>query len=246
MCAQRRLRSAWASAQSGLGICPVPSAFAVRMKKVWVLSYPLSASEDSDQTRWMARLIWAFAGCTVILLVLSWGGSYLNLTEVSYSSIWAAAWQNLQDDMCAQRRLGSAWASTQSVRSLGSQGFFMRTVKTADADAQADPSLHWTHSFVVWCLIYWTNSKDSGRTVGMCKLARAFTVCLRLNSFSWAISKVPPVIRWTASSEFSTYRICEQHRFRRACASTQSHQNLRCSLIQATSQEEPSDRKPDP
>ena len=51
---------------------------------------------------------------------------------------------------------------------------------------------------------------------------------------------------WTASSEFGTYRLCEQRRFRRACASAQSRQNLRCSLIQEVSQEEPSDRKPDP
>ena len=53
-------------------------------------------------------------------------------------------------------------------------------------------------------------------------------------------------IKWTASSEFGTYCLCEQRRFRRACASAQSRQNLRCSLIQAVSQEEPSDRKPDP
>ena len=52
-------------------------------------------------------------------------------------------------------------------------------------------------------------------------------------------------IIWTASSEFGTYRLCEQRRFRRACSSAQSRQNLRCSLIQAVSQEEPSDRKPD-
>ena len=52
--------------------------------------------------------------------------------------------------------------------------------------------------------------------------------------------------KWTASSEFGTYRLCEQQRFRRACASAQSRQNLRCSLMQAVSQEEPSDRKPDP
>ena len=51
---------------------------------------------------------------------------------------------------------------------------------------------------------------------------------------------------WTASSEFGTYRLCKQQRFRRACASAQSRQNLHCSLIQAVSQEEPSDRKPDP
>ena len=53
-------------------------------------------------------------------------------------------------------------------------------------------------------------------------------------------------IKWAASSESGTYRLCEQRRFRRACASAQSRQNLRCSLIQAMSQEEPSDRKPDP
>ena len=51
---------------------------------------------------------------------------------------------------------------------------------------------------------------------------------------------------WIASSEFGTYRLCEQRRFRRACASAQSRQNLRCSLKQAVSQEEPSHRKPDP
>ena len=53
-------------------------------------------------------------------------------------------------------------------------------------------------------------------------------------------------MKWTASSEFGTCSLCEQRRFRRACASAQSRQNLRCSLIQAVSQEEPSDRKPDP
>ena len=33
-------------------------------------------SKDSDQTGRMPRLIWVFAGRTLILLVLSWGGSY--------------------------------------------------------------------------------------------------------------------------------------------------------------------------
>ena len=56
MCAHRR--------QISLGIRPVWSVFALRMKKDWVLIYPLSASEDSDQTGWMPRLIWVFAGRT--------------------------------------------------------------------------------------------------------------------------------------------------------------------------------------
>ena len=35
------------------------------------------------------------------------------------------------------------------------------------------------------------------------------------------------LINWTASSEFGSYRLYEQRRFRRACASAQSRQNLR-------------------
>ena len=54
------------------------------------------------------------------------------------------------------------------------------------------------------------------------------------------------IIKWAASSKFGTYRLCEQRRFKQACAYAQSRQNLHYSLIQAVSQEEPSDRKPDP
>ena len=76
-CAQRRLRSVWKSAQSDLSLrCP--------HEEPWVLSYPLSTQQTLDQTGWMPRLIWDFAGRTVILLVLSRGGSYLN----SSLSIW--------------------------------------------------------------------------------------------------------------------------------------------------------------
>ena len=54
-------------------------SLAVRLKKAWVLSYPLSAEESlCDQTERMPRLIWVFTGRTVILLVLSCGGSFLH------------------------------------------------------------------------------------------------------------------------------------------------------------------------
>ena len=77
------------------------------------------------------------------------------------------------------------------------------------------------------------------------ELAEEFRMTLHsvLWHYCWCIFTE---FNWTASSEFGTYRLCEQRRFRRACASAQSRQNLRCSLIQALSQEEPSDRKPDP
>ena len=39
-------------------------------------------SEDSDQTERMPRLIWISARRTVVLLVLSWGGSYIDAQEL--------------------------------------------------------------------------------------------------------------------------------------------------------------------
>ena len=63
-------------AKTSLGIRPVwsePSLSAWR--KLGSLATYWAHSEYSDQTGRMPRLIWVFAGRTVILLVLSWGGS---------------------------------------------------------------------------------------------------------------------------------------------------------------------------
>ena len=45
-------------------------------RKLGSLATHWAHSEDSDQTGWMPRLIWVFAGRTLTLLVLSRGGSY--------------------------------------------------------------------------------------------------------------------------------------------------------------------------
>ena len=65
-----------AKTQISLGIRPVWSVFAVRTKIAWSLATHWAHSEDSDQTGRMPRLISVFPGCTVILLVLSWGSSF--------------------------------------------------------------------------------------------------------------------------------------------------------------------------
>ena len=62
LCAQRRLRSDWASAQSDQSSL---SAW----RKLGSLATHLAQIEDSDQTGRMPRLIWVFAGRTVTLLV---------------------------------------------------------------------------------------------------------------------------------------------------------------------------------
>ena len=51
-------------------------------------------------------------------------------------------------------------------------------------------------------------------------------------------------IFWAGPREKGTYHICEQRRLRRACASLQSRQSLRCSLTQHRELEEVSDKKP--
>ena len=77
MCAQRRLRSAWAFAQSDQSSLSAWS-------KLGSLATHWAHSEDYDQTGRMPRLIWVFAGRTVILVVLLWGGSYLLHLECKY------------------------------------------------------------------------------------------------------------------------------------------------------------------
>ena len=74
LCAHRRLWSDWADS---LGIHPVWSESSLSAwKKLGSLATHWAHSEDSDQTGQMPRLIWVFAGRTLILLVLSWGGSF--------------------------------------------------------------------------------------------------------------------------------------------------------------------------
>ena len=70
-----------------MNVCPAKTQISLGIRPVWSES-PLCAEwvakdpsflyvdcKDSDQTGQMPRLIWVFAGHTVILLVLLWGGS---------------------------------------------------------------------------------------------------------------------------------------------------------------------------
>ena len=110
--------------------------------------------------------------------------------------------------------------------------------------------LSW-HSLVNAFIWYAGETPTKCREEAIMYKFRDYQICQHLpsgyhsRSGQFLFSVILSCIR-TSSSEFGTYRLCEQRRFRRACASAQSRQNLRCSLIQAVSQEEPSDRKPDP
>ena len=66
-----------AKTQISLGIRPVWSESSLSAwRKLGSLATHWAHSKDSDQTGQMPRLIWVFAGRTVTLGVLSWGGSY--------------------------------------------------------------------------------------------------------------------------------------------------------------------------
>ena len=79
--------------------------FSVRMKKPWVLSYPLSAQWRlwSEWAGMMPRLIWVFAGCTGHFagFVMLW----LLLIKHKISEKWARVQHNMQNGVELIRRV---------------------------------------------------------------------------------------------------------------------------------------------
>ena len=74
-----------AKTQLSLGIHPVWSESSLSAwRNLGSLATGWAYSKDSDQTGRMPRLIWVFAGCTVILLVLSWDVSYVYVCRLIY------------------------------------------------------------------------------------------------------------------------------------------------------------------
>ena len=104
LCAQRRLRSAWACAQ-------------------WVAKDPSflrADNEDSDQIGRMPRLILVFAGRTVILLILSRGGSYVLCSRPFQKWVLKEPAHEIMVLITpgGQRKLRQACTSAQSRQSL--------------------------------------------------------------------------------------------------------------------------------
>ena len=68
-----------AKTRLSLGIRPVWSESSLSAwRNLWSLATHWVHREDSDQIGQMPRLIWVFAGCTLILLVLSCCGSFIH------------------------------------------------------------------------------------------------------------------------------------------------------------------------
>ena len=82
-----------AKTQISLGILPVWSESSLSTwRKLGSLATRWVHREDSDQTGQMPRLIWVFAGCTVILLVSSCRGSNVEGPDQTADSDFPNSW----------------------------------------------------------------------------------------------------------------------------------------------------------
>ena len=78
-----------AKTQISLGILPVWSeSLLSAWRNLGFLATHWVHSEDSDQTGWMARLIWVFTRHTLILLVLSCSGSFVKFHDCIISNVF--------------------------------------------------------------------------------------------------------------------------------------------------------------
>ena len=103
-----------AKTQISLDIRPVWSESSLSAwRKLGSLAIHWADSEDSDQTGWMPRLIWVFAGHTLILLVLSCRGSdktFVSRTLCDYTYNWCAR-------RCANNKITSIKRDMSAIKS---------------------------------------------------------------------------------------------------------------------------------
>ena len=141
-----------AKTQISLGIRPVWSAPSLSAwRKIGSLAIYWAHSEDSDQTVWMPRLIWVFAGRTLTLLVLSCGGSNYNLQLLTCRIIWAPSSEFVSSSIPSWQILT---AHAQPFRGARDLAFCLKVPLDS--------------------LLVWASSEGSGETARMRRLAWTF------------------------------------------------------------------------
>ena len=105
ICAQRRLRSAWASAQ-------YDQSSLSAWRKFGFLATHWVHSKDSDQTGQMPRLIWVFAGrtCRFVGFVMCWLIYVLNNNQKSLNEVLLICTNN----KCFHEEIELIWISLLS------------------------------------------------------------------------------------------------------------------------------------
>ena len=131
---------AWTSSEDSRSAARSDQSLLPTWRKLGSLATHWVHTKDSDQTGWMPRLIWVFAGCTshFVGFVVRW-------------LIWDRAWQNLQNDSRSSKDSDQQWHSSSLLSKLSSQGSKFSSYYTSSkgwsdiSDAQADLGL----SFVI-------------------------------------------------------------------------------------------------
>ena len=195
------------------------------------------------------------------------GSSYtLNVTKPTFpvfsyplfgrqlSPKWAATWQNQQNDMCAQRRLRSEWASTQSDHSLRCQISLgicsVWSESLLSAWGNIGPlTCYWVHSQMGGCPGWSESSLGTRHFAGFVMwlfkyhntylpnvLISSPPLSKSINGLTLQCTRIFPLSSYkTIKKRMShfmrnpVYAICEQQRCRSACASALSDQHF-CSF----------------
>ena len=118
-----------AKTQISLGIRPVSSESSLSTwRKLGSLATHWAHSEDSNQTGRMPRLIWVFAGSTLVLLVLSWGGSFVKFA-CNFSHIcdtYSVRFGNMKTSLWISVMLATLSHKTRANVALDSSCFWTR------------------------------------------------------------------------------------------------------------------------
>ena len=153
--------------------------FAVRMNKAWVLSYPLSASEDSDQTGRCPGWSESSLGAHATLLVLSWGGSNTTTEKVTICKQWDTG-QNVTFHRTFRDIVRTAVCWQTTIIRAASSEFVSSSIpswKILTAHAQpfrAARDLAFCLKVPLDSLLVWASSEGSAETARMRRLAWTF------------------------------------------------------------------------
>ena len=157
-----------AKTQISLGIRPVWSESSLCAQ--WVAKDPSflhADSEDSDQTGRMPRLIWDFAGCTLPLLVLSRGSSYIDaLKKYQWGMLYSAAVDAI---FCSSRCY-----ILQHLSDLGLH--FVKVPISLGINPVWSETLLFALRSLGSLATHWEHSKDSDQTGRMPRLISVFGV----------------------------------------------------------------------